>query len=78
MSGVPVYVGTDKALAVAEGGNQTIVCVAVGASDSGGVSVANVETVGRQAARNNVIARSGAMRATPTGKRARGKQSPIK
>jgi hypothetical protein len=57
ISGVPVYVGNASTVAVAEGGNQTIVSVGIGVSVGTGVSVGGVEFNGKQATNNNVVAR---------------------
>jgi hypothetical protein len=57
ISGVPVYVGTTNWVAVAEGGNQTMVSVGTGVSEGIGVSVGAVELNGRQAAKDSAIAR---------------------
>jgi hypothetical protein len=46
-------VGTERGVAVGEGGNQTIVCVGVGVIEGTGVSVTNEEPAGRQAARRS-------------------------
>ena len=51
MSGVSVYVGTASCVAVAEGGNQTIVGVGVAVSVGTGVSVGSIKFTGRQAPR---------------------------
>jgi hypothetical protein len=68
ISGIGVYVGNANRVGVAEGGNQTIVCVGgTGVSVGIGVSVGRVEFNGRQATNNNVVA-------SPKG----AKQSPIK
>jgi hypothetical protein len=57
ISGVPVDVGTDNCVAVAEGGNQTIVSVGMGVSVGSGVGVDGTRFTGRQATINSVIAR---------------------
>jgi hypothetical protein len=57
ISGVPVGVGTTGRVAVAVGGNQTIVGVGVAVSVAGGVSVGDARSTGRQATKAPVIAR---------------------
>jgi len=71
ISAVAVKVGKRTCVAVAEGGNQTIVSVGIGVSVGTGVSVGSGALNGRQAANNNVVARSGAASTTT-------KQSPLR
>jgi hypothetical protein len=64
ISGVPVKVTTDSCVAVAEGGNQTIVSVGVAVSVGDGVAVGVTRLRGRQAATESNSQRMNKLRNT--------------
>jgi len=74
ISGVPVKVATESCVAVAEGGNQTIVPVGVAVSVGDGVAVGVPRLRGRQAAMESVTVRSA--RGATTAQRPHGKRPP--